>query len=117
MHMPDAQIGHALRGFDWGVPLIEVPRLASAVARSNELEVLTGLFSDSVTGRNPTVAVLSGVTGFGKSTIAADFCHLNRHLYENVIWIDSRTDDLIEAKIKDTAARLGVDVLNTTDIA
>ena len=49
--------------------------------------------------RIPTVAVLSGTTGFGKSTIAADFCHLNRYFHEHVCWIDSRSPELLEARI------------------
>lgn len=114
---PDTEIAHALRQFDWGVPLVEVPRLVSAVARASELNELTGLFTRTVTGRTPHVAVLTGVTGFGKSTIAADFCHLNRHFYEYVTWIDCRTDTLIEAKIKDTLTRLGVDLSTVSDVA
>ncbi|WP_165763119.1 hypothetical protein [Mycolicibacterium conceptionense] len=31
--------------------------------------------------------------GFGKSAIAADFCHLNRHLYEHVLWFDARSTE------------------------
>lgn len=114
---PDGEIAHALREFDWGVPLLEVPHRASPVPRSAELAELSGLFTVSVEGREPAVAVLAGVTGFGKSTIAADFCHLNRHFYEEVLWIDSRTDDLIQAKIKDTLTRLGVDVSVVHDVA
>lgn len=114
---PDAQIAHALRHFDWGVPLAEVPRLVSAVARSAELTELTDLFTDSVKGRNPKAAILIGVTGFGKSTVAADFCHLNRHFYEHVFWIDCRTEGLIEAKFKDVIAQLGHDPSSVSDVA
>jgi hypothetical protein len=115
--MPDAQIAHALRRFDWGSPLIEVPRLISAVARTAELAELTELFTDSVDSRNPKVAVLVGVTGFGKSTLAADFCHLNRHFYEHVLWVDCRTESLIEAKFKDVITQLGIDPATITDVA
>lgn len=114
---PDAQIAHTLRRFDWGSPLIEVPRLVSAVARTTELATLTELFTESVESRNPKVAVLAGVTGFGKSTIAADFCHLNRHFYEHVVWVDCRTEGLIEAKFKDVIAQFGVDPTTVTDVA
>ena len=71
IYMPENQIAHARREHDWGVPLIEVPRLASAVARTPTLAYLADLFNESAAGRNPTVAILSGTTGFGKSTIAA----------------------------------------------
>lgn len=115
--LPDNQVAHARRRFDWGVPLgVEVPRLASAVARTNELTTLTDLFNESAGGRIPQVAVLSGTTGFGKSTIAADFCHLNRHLYEHICWIDSRSPELLVARIKDLVAQLGVDVDTGSDV-
>ncbi|MFE6920600.1 ATP-binding protein [Nocardia sp. NPDC057663] len=107
--IPDAQVAHVLRRFDWGVPLLEVPRLVSPVARTAELMELTALFTESVASRNPRAVVLTGVTGFGKSTIAADFCHLNRHFYEHVCWIDCRTQGLVEAKAKSILVDLGVD--------
>ena len=113
----DTELAHALRGYDWGVPLLEVPRLVSAVPRTAELATLTELFNTSVEGRAPVLAVLCGVTGFGKSTIAADFCQLNRHLYERIIWIDCSDDGLISAKAKDTLAGLGVPVDDDSDVA
>lgn len=115
--LPDNQVAHARRRFDWGVPLgVEVPRLASAVARTNELATLTDLFNKSVAGRIPQVVVLSGTTGFGKSTIAADFCHLNRHLYEHICWIDSRSPELLAARIKDLVAQMGLDIDASSDV-
>lgn len=113
--LPDTETAHAVRRFDWGVPLIEVPRLVSAVPRADELMTLTELFTESVATRNPNVVILTGVTGFGKSTIAADFCHLNRHFFEEVCWIDSRSVDLVQARIKDVLAGLEVDVASVGD--
>lgn len=114
--LPNTQIAHALRKFDWGVPVIEVPRLVSAVARTDGLTSITELFTESVTTRNPKVVILAGVTGFGKSTIAADFCHLNRHFFEQVCWIDSRSLDLLQARIKDIVTAMGVDVDSVSDL-
>jgi hypothetical protein len=114
---PDHELAHAMRRQDWGTPWMEIPRLVSAVPRVEKLGELTEVFNASVTGRTPVVVILSGVTGFGKSTIAADFCHLNRHLYEHVIWIDSRQEPLIEAKVKDSLAQMGIPVEPDSDVA
>ncbi|MDT5115503.1 MAG: hypothetical protein QOE30_1242 [Mycobacterium sp.] len=116
LHAKENEVGHALRGYDWGVPLLEVPRLVSAVPRTEELATLIEVFNASVDGRAPALAVLCGVTGFGKSTIAADFCQLNRHLYERVIWIDCSDDNLIAAKARDTLAKLGEPLAEDGDV-
>jgi tetratricopeptide (TPR) repeat protein len=117
LYTPDHDLSHAMRRRDWGTPLLEVPRLVSAVPRVEKLGELTEVFNTSVAGGTPTVVVLCGVTGFGKSTIAADFCHLYRHLYEHVIWVDSRQEPLIEAKVKDTLAQMGIVVEPESDVA
>jgi hypothetical protein len=57
---PDNQIAHARREHDWGVPLIEVPRLTSAVARTPTLATLADLFNESAAVRNPTIAYSRG---------------------------------------------------------
>ncbi len=113
---PDNQIAHARRAHDWGVPLIEVPRVISAVARTPTLGTLTDLFNESTATRNPKVVILWGTTGFGKSTIASDFCHLNRHLYEHVAWIDARTPELLNAVVKDRLIQMGIDIESCTDL-
>jgi tetratricopeptide (TPR) repeat protein len=117
LHANENEVGHALRGYDWGLPLLEVPRVVSAVPRTDELATLIEVFDASVAGRAPALAVLSGVTGFGKSTIAADFCQLNRHLYEEVIWIDCREDGLVTAKARDTLAKMGQPADEDGDVA
>lgn len=117
LYTPDHELAHAMRRQDWGTPGLEVPRLVSAVPRVEILGELTEVFNASVTGRTPTVVILRGVTGFGKSTIAADFCHLNRNLYEHVLWIDSRQEPLIEAKVKDALAQMGITVEPDSDVA
>lgn len=58
--LPDSQVAHARRRFDWGVPLVEVPLLTSAVTRTDELATLTDLFNESVAGRIPKVAYSPG---------------------------------------------------------
>ncbi|BBY46826.1 hypothetical protein MARA_02560 (plasmid) [Mycolicibacterium arabiense] len=117
LHISDNEIGHALRGYDWGVPLLEVPRVVSAVPRAEELATLIEFFDASVAGRTPATVVLSGVTGFGKTTLAADFCQLNRHMYEQIIWMDCRADGLITAKARDVLAKMGQPADDDADVA
>ncbi|RGP45290.1 hypothetical protein AWH04_03490 [Rhodococcus erythropolis] len=106
LSLSDGELAHAAGRFDWGTPVNEVPLVSSVVPRLSYLNELAQLFEESTTTRQPRVAVLAGETGFGKSTIAADFCHLNRHFYEKVCWIDCRKPELISAQIKDITTRL-----------
>lgn len=106
LSLSDSELAHAAGKFDWGTPVNEVPLVSSVVPRLSYLNELAKLFEKSITTRRPRVAVLAGETGFGKSTIAADFCHLNRHFYEKVCWIDCRQPELIRAQVKDITARL-----------
>ena len=100
-----------------GAPLVEVPRLHVISTQPTELVELSALFEDSVNDRTPSIAALSGVTGFGKSTVAADFCHLNRHLYEKIAWIDCHEALLIDGKVKDTLRRMNVQFDAESDVA
>ena len=49
----DNALAHALGEYDWGAPLVEVPRLTSPVPRMDELIELSNLFDVSVATRLP----------------------------------------------------------------
>ena len=82
--------------------------MVSVVPRIDILMELTAMFNDSTATRTPTVAIICGTTGFGKSAIVADFCRLNRHLYEHITWVDSREPVLVEARMRDDPQRVRV---------
>jgi hypothetical protein len=57
----DNELAHTLREYDWGVPLLEVPRLVSPVPRTTGLAEVTELFNASVAGRTPASSPPSGL--------------------------------------------------------
>lgn len=112
----DVDLAHALGRFDWGLSINEIPQLTSVVPRTAELAELTELFHESIDGRTPKISVLTGVTGFGKSSVVADFCLLNKHFYEYVSWIDCANPRTIKSKIRDTAVKLGATLTEDSDV-
>ncbi|BAD56232.1 hypothetical protein [Nocardia farcinica] len=104
--IPDPQIAHLAGGFDWGVPIAHVPSLASTVPRLEILDRLATAIELDPAARSPTIAIAAGSTGTGKSTLAADYCHINYNRYEFICWIDSRDAGLAEAQVRDALLRL-----------
>jgi hypothetical protein len=98
--MPDEAIAHAGGSFDWGVPVSGIPTFTSTVPR---LEILNALFAAIGNPSDPSlpnIAVATGQTGYGKSAVAADFCHIYRNAYEFLCWIDCSDPVLIESNIR-----------------
>ena len=103
---PDPAIAHAVGNFDWGVPVSGIPMLTSTVPR---LDLLNTLFAGIGHPSNvslPNIVVATGQTGFGKSALAADFCHLYRNEYEFLCWIDCSDPFLVEANVRRIAEEL-----------
>jgi len=88
MTMPDAQVAHALGGFDWGLPVAGIPTFASTVPRVEHLNTLVASLAQEPEVVHPRVIVAHGQTGHGKSALAADFCHLYNNSFEFIRWID-----------------------------
>lgn len=106
LSIPDPQIAHLAGGFDWGVPIANVPSVASTVPRLELLDRLSAGFELDPAARTPAIATIVGSTGSGKSTLAGDYCHINYNRYEFICWIDSRDDGLVEAQIRDALTQL-----------
>ena len=97
---PDAEIAHATGSFDWGIAINGIPTFASTVPRVERLNEIFDAIGHPAQAQRPRVAVLSGLTGYGKSALAADYCHLHANSYEFICWIDCRDDTLIAANVR-----------------
>lgn len=97
---PDAEIAHAMGSFDWGIPINGIPTFASTVPRGERLAEIFDAIGHPAEAQRPRVAVLSGLTGYGKSALAADYCHLHANSYEFICWIDCRDDTLTVSNVR-----------------
>lgn len=97
---PDAEIAHATDSFDWGIPINGIPTFASTVPRVERLAEIFEAIGYPAEAQRPRVAVLSGLTGYGKSALAADYCHLHANSYEFICWIDCRNNTLIVSNVR-----------------
>ena len=98
--IPDPEIAHAVGSFDWGVPVNGIPVLPSTVTRLDLLEQVHEAIGTPADGCEVKHLVAQGQTGYGKSSLAAHFCHLYRNSYEFICWIDCSDPGLIEANIR-----------------
>ncbi|MFW3120265.1 hypothetical protein MMAG44476_21222 [Mycolicibacterium mageritense DSM 44476 = CIP 104973] len=100
LRTPDTAVAHALGGFDWGVPIGGIPTFASTVPRVEQLDKISAALSTQTDARQPGAAILTGTTGYGKSALAADFCHLHHNAFEFICWIDCRERDTMVADVR-----------------
>ena len=100
MSIPDPEIAHVVGSFDWGVPVNGIPVLPSTVTRLRLLEQIHEAIGKPADGHQVKHLVAQGQTGYGKSSLAAHFCHLYRNAYEFICWIDCSDTGLIEANIR-----------------
>lgn len=98
--MPDPEIAHVVGGFDWGIPVNGIPLLPATVARLHLLEQVQEAIGTQANAHRVKSLVVQGQTGYGKSSLAAHFCHLYRNSYEFICWIDCSDAGLIEANIR-----------------
>lgn len=103
LSMPDREIAEAAGAFDWGVPVAGIPTFQATVPRLTLLEQLGTVVQERMSGpdgRAPSVAILAGRTGNGKSALAADFCHIEHNTFGNMLWIDSRDPSMTAARVR-----------------
>ena len=100
MSIPDPEIAHAVGGFDWGVPVNGIPLMPATVTRLPLLEQLHEALTGRTGAHQVNHLVAQGLTGHGKSSLAAHFCHLYRNSYEFICWIDCSDPGLVEANIR-----------------
>lgn len=104
--MPDAAIAQVAGGFDWGLPITNIPNYLSTVPRLsylNEIQTHLNLADEAST---PSRVVLTGRTGNGKTVLASDYCHIAAISYAFMCWIDCRDVDFIEPQIRNLIEQL-----------
>lgn len=106
LRTPDTSVAHALGSFDWGVPIGGIPTFSSTVPRVKLLDEISAALSGDIDGRQPRATILTGTTGFGKSALAADYCHLHFNAFEFMCWIDCRERETMTADIRRYAEQL-----------
>lgn len=104
--MPDARIAQVAGGFDWGLPISNIPNYMSTVPRLSYLEEVHQHLPLDDTATSPSRVVLTGQTGNGKTVLASDFCHAEGIAYEFICWVDCREVDFIEPQIRNIIRQL-----------
>lgn len=104
--MPDARIAHVAGGFDWGLPMSNIPNYLSTVPRMSYLDQVQEHIPTDDTATTPAYVVLTGQTGIGKSVIASDYCHVDSISYEFMCWIDCRDVGFIEPQVRNIVSQL-----------
>jgi tetratricopeptide (TPR) repeat protein len=97
-----------------GVP----PRIASFTGRADALDRL-----DSILTRDKSVAVtqvgraaVQGMGGVGKTSLAVEYAHRFRNLYDGVWWCPAETRTGLLSSLRDLAAEVGVASRDQADI-
>lgn len=78
---------------DYGAPAPSrtPPKPDSFVNRNHELELLTDVSARSGDSERPTIVVLSGTSGVGKTAIAMQWAHVNRSGFDTKLYADLET--------------------------
>ncbi|MGB8403132.1 MAG: hypothetical protein WCE30_03535 [Mycobacterium sp.] len=104
--LPDATIAQVAGGFDWGLPITNIPNYLSTVPRLSYLNEIQGHLNLANEASTPSRVVLTGRTGNGKTVLASDYCHIEAVSYAFMCWIDCREVDFIEPQIRNLIEQL-----------
>ena len=74
--------------------------------RENELRLLHDAMQREVTVLTPVPRVLQGVSGVGKTQIAARYAHEHRAAFDSVFWVNGDTPDTFEVELAALAPEL-----------
>ncbi|KAG4071219.1 hypothetical protein HA402_008954 [Bradysia odoriphaga] len=88
--------GHSGNGFLFGVDLPEI----NFTGRTTDLHDLKQFFSAATASTAPSIAVVSGMGGIGKTEFVRKFVDENKPNYGNIVWIDSENDETIMNSFK-----------------
>ena len=114
--MPNAAIAQVAGGFDWGLPITNIPHYLSTVPRLSYLDGLQNHLDLTKDASAPSRVVLTGRTGNGKTVLASDYCHIEAITYAFICWIDCRDVDFIEPQIRNLIEQLNETVPTGTAV-
>lgn len=97
-----------MRYRDWSVHVTPAPRGAD-IARPGLLEQIARELPTPVCGDSVPVCVLTGLSGIGKTSVAAAWADDRADAYAAVIWVEAATTAQLEASFATAAAWFGED--------
>ncbi len=111
----EGDIVEALGGRDWGsvlglmAPVPDLPRVGLVD------QIVNALQPYRPAGRSVRHCTLTGLSGIGKSSLAAAYVAAYADAYEAIYWIDATSPDSIENDFQAVAARLKIEPSGTSE--
>ncbi|MGB5113064.1 MAG: NB-ARC domain-containing protein [Mycobacterium sp.] len=99
LHIPSTDVAKAIGHYDWGVPVnIPVPHLGLRTAKLGELSRLLAHPRHEI--RQSRLVVVHGMSGIGKSALAAQFAYDNADYYDFMWWVDCESVHSVERSLQ-----------------
>jgi len=112
--LPDATLAQAHGSYEWGLPIGRLPRVPD-VPRTDQLKEIDRYFFGFSLDRVPRLAVLTGLSGIGKTSIAAEYAHRQAANYDVIVWVSADDQESLRLGLQrvlgDGAAEYSVDSL------
>lgn len=103
--MSDRTLAHSLGTYDWGNPIGPFPSI-STLRRPEILDEALRLLDGPPQNRMVRTIAFLGLSGIGKSAMAANFAELTSTRYDRMMWIDASDEPAIRNQV---ASVLGPD--------
>lgn len=87
-------IAHSIGRYDWGTVTGAVP-VQATVRRAGLLDDMFGILDGPPAERALRELVLVGMSGIGKSSLAASFCEMATTRYDRTVWFDASSQQAL----------------------
>lgn len=98
--LDDATLAMAVGAVDWGRIVAQTLPSLPAIPRASDEERIRSSLSGGQCRRSVESVVVSGLSGIGKSSLAARYAHYHATAYDLVIWLDAETPDALAATVQ-----------------
>jgi NB-ARC domain len=106
LHIPSTDVAKAIGHYDWGVPVnVPVPHLGLRTAKLAELSRL--LAHPRPKTRQSRLVVVHGMSGSGKSALAAQFAYGHADYYDFMWWVDCESAHSVERSLQALGSAAG----------